>query len=361
MYFTKTTNLVCIVSVTWLASFGTQALAAPAGGNISFGDGTISQNGVTTSITQNSDRLAIDWESFNIADGEQVIFAQPDAQSIALNQDFSGSASELFGDLTANGQVFLLNPAGVLIGTTGTIDTAGLLISDRNLAGDDFSASSLLLEADAELAGGIENQGTITTGAGGAHFVASRMTNSGSVQASDGGDLTFTFADSTEVALSDANQLTATSINPLSTTENSGQALLANNSSGSIVSIGGNIYITADYYDDLDLSGISNDGQVNALVANGEGGRVFLVDNSVTRPFDESIRDQIISDQDSSPAEESPGSSDFTGGGLDAIITLDDLVSDCTPADEANGANCEKENAIKRYLGRMLINGRLPR
>ena len=42
------------------------AVAGPEGGVIRAGDGTITDDGLLTLIRQNSDRLAIDWETFNV-------------------------------------------------------------------------------------------------------------------------------------------------------------------------------------------------------------------------------------------------------------------------------------------------------
>ena len=55
--------------------------AAPVGGQISAGSGSIAQSGNTTTIQQNTDRLAINWNSFNIAANESVRFNQPGAVS----------------------------------------------------------------------------------------------------------------------------------------------------------------------------------------------------------------------------------------------------------------------------------------
>lgn len=354
-------NTTRTAGLAWALILTGPALGAPQNGDITFGDGNISQNGAITSISQTSDRLAIQWDAFDIAAGEQVSFSQPDAGAIALNQDLSGNLSEILGDLTANGRVFLLNPAGVLVGATGSIDTAGLLISDHQLANGDLSATSLLLEAHGGQTAGIENRGSITSGAGGVHIVGSRVLNSGSIETTDSGHISFTFAGTTEYSLDGNMDNPARASAPLGDAADNLSVLLDNTSDGRIVSLGGNLYVTASYYEDLTLSATRNAGTVNAVAVNGEGGRIFLVDSPQARPFDESVSDQVISDQDTRPVEEtSGGAPEFTGSGLDAVITLDDLVSDCTPADEANGNNCEKENAIKRYLGRMLINGRLP-
>ena len=89
------------------------AFGAPGGGNIIGGSGTIAQSGATTTITQGSQRLAINWNSFSSKAGESIVFKQPGASAMALNRVTGMGASELSGSLSANGQVFILNPNGV--------------------------------------------------------------------------------------------------------------------------------------------------------------------------------------------------------------------------------------------------------
>jgi len=79
------------------------------------GTGTVSTAGATTTINQASQRLAIDWTSLSTVAGEKLNFVQPNAQAIALNRITGSSPSTLLGSLTANGQVYILNPNGVLL------------------------------------------------------------------------------------------------------------------------------------------------------------------------------------------------------------------------------------------------------
>ncbi|MAL97069.1 MAG: hypothetical protein CL583_01340 [Alteromonadaceae bacterium] len=357
-----------------LTSFTALAHAGPQNGTIAFGQGSIAQAGVDTNISQTSDRMAIDWASFNIGAGESVNFTQPDAGAIALNRDFSGNVSQIFGSLNANGQVFLLNSAGVLIGSTGAINTGGLLISDRDLNLDDFAEGSFLLDSTGETSQGIRNEGTVSVGAGGAHFITRQVFNSGALSTSDGGDISFTFTDGATVSVEGADsRVSVEAGSPMD--ELSGNDLLTNTAAGSIVTVGGNIRLTANYYSELSPVPVNNEGLVNAIAVSGEGGRIFLVDNPVIRVAeptpapvepsvpgmsDEEFRDQIVSEQDSSPGGEGSSSSEFAGTGLDTPVTLDDLVAACDPLQDGAARNCEREEAVKRYLGRLLVNGRLP-
>lgn len=74
------------------------------------GSGNISQNGTNLSIDQNSQNLVINWNTFNIGNGESVVFHQPNSSAIALNRVTTQNASEILGNLSANGQVFVINP-----------------------------------------------------------------------------------------------------------------------------------------------------------------------------------------------------------------------------------------------------------
>jgi len=84
-------------------------------------------SGNTMSIQQQSDRAIIEWGSFSIGAGNAVRFLQPGASSIALNRVLGGDLSRISGELSANGRIFLINPAGVLFGQGSKVETGGLV------------------------------------------------------------------------------------------------------------------------------------------------------------------------------------------------------------------------------------------
>ena len=74
------------LSAAVLASVAVTAHALPGGGQVSAGQGSIAQSGSAMTVTQQSPRLAINWQSFGIGANESVTFAQPNASAIALNR-----------------------------------------------------------------------------------------------------------------------------------------------------------------------------------------------------------------------------------------------------------------------------------
>ncbi len=123
-----------MLATTALVPLGIVAAAAnPLGPNVVGGGATVT--GIGTSqrhVNQSTPRAIINWNSFNIGAGETTRFVQPDASSIALNRVTGGlGPSMINGMLTANGRVFLVNPDGVMISSSGTINTAGFLATHQ--------------------------------------------------------------------------------------------------------------------------------------------------------------------------------------------------------------------------------------
>src|SRR5437588_718075 len=78
------------------------------------GSAAISSSANKMQIDQYSQKAILQWDSFSIGSGAWVNFTQPSSSAIALNRVVGNNLSEIFGHLTANGQVFLTNPNGVL-------------------------------------------------------------------------------------------------------------------------------------------------------------------------------------------------------------------------------------------------------
>jgi len=103
------------------------ALAGPEGGQVVSGAGVMSQQGATTTINQSSQNLSLNWQRFNVGSNETVNFVQPSASAIAVNRILDTNGSQILGHLNANGQVWLINPNGILFGQGAQVNVGGLV------------------------------------------------------------------------------------------------------------------------------------------------------------------------------------------------------------------------------------------
>jgi filamentous hemagglutinin len=96
-------------------------------------------------VNQATSTAIFNWSSFNISTGNTVQFVQPSTSSVALNRIFDPNVTTIAGNLKANGQVYLINPNGILFGSGANVDVAGLVASTSNLS-DARITSGLLYE-----------------------------------------------------------------------------------------------------------------------------------------------------------------------------------------------------------------------
>jgi filamentous hemagglutinin len=118
--------------------------SAPTG-FVTSGAATATQSGNSLTVTQTTNQAILNWASFNIGAGGAVTFQQPGSTSIALNKIYQNSPSQILGSLSANGQIYLLNPNGFVFGANSKVNVAGLVASSLGLTGgDDEFAQGLL-------------------------------------------------------------------------------------------------------------------------------------------------------------------------------------------------------------------------
>jgi filamentous hemagglutinin family protein len=169
-----------------LVTLGSRAFAQalPAGESVVADSGTITQAGKTLTITQSTDKLAADWQSFNVGAGHTVNFVQPSASSIALNRVLGPDVSVIQGAINANGQVFLVNPNGILFTPTAQVNVGRLVASTLNISNADFMSGNNKFEGAG--LGSVTYEGAITAHGGTVALIAARIINSGIVQADRG-------------------------------------------------------------------------------------------------------------------------------------------------------------------------------
>lgn len=252
------------------------------------GAATIGAAGKTLTINQSTSTAIINWHTFSIAYGETTKFLVPSSSSSTLNYVLSGNPSAIYGTLSSNGRLFLINPSGILVGATGRIDTAGFLGSTLN---PNTAGTGTLLFSGSSNAS-IDNQGTISASSGNVYLIASHVSNEGLLSAPQGD---VGLAAGSSVLLQQAgDQHLFVQSNPLGTARAVGVSnagtiraasaelraaggnayALAINNTGSIAASGykkvnGQVYLTAD------TGVISNSGSIRATGST-QGGTIKI-------------------------------------------------------------------------------------
>src|SRR6266568_139032 len=258
---------LCLLTLLTSFSSADRVRANPLGESVAAGNATF--NRATPGnliVNQTSTRAIINWSDFSIGAGELTKFIQPSATAAVLNRVVGGNPSQIYGTLQGNGQVYVINPSGILVGPRGQINTRGFLASTLDMRNADFMAG-----ADLKLSGnstaGVNNQGSIEALGGDVFLIAHRVENSGSIHAAQG---VAGLAAGSEVLLQPAGneRLSVLAGNASAAPADSG----VNNLGGiqaavaELKAAGGNIYALA----------INNGGIVRADSVVNEGGRILL-------------------------------------------------------------------------------------
>ena len=176
------------------------AQSLPSGHVVVNGDPVVGSAGTQMTITQTTKGAIIDWGSFNIGAGYGVAFDQQfGSSSVTLNRvvggGYSSSASFIDGTLTSNGNVFIINPAGITFGSGAQVNVGGLVASTLWMNSGDFInglASGQFVFAgfngDLSASHQVRNNADIIAGAGGVGLVGQTVWNSGSIT-SNGGNI----------------------------------------------------------------------------------------------------------------------------------------------------------------------------
>src|SRR5476651_2288635 len=161
------------------------AQANPSAPQVVAGQASFNQQGNLFSIT-NTPNTIINWQSFSIGANDITRFIQQSSDSKVLNRITCQVPIQILGALQSNGNVFLINPDGVMFGAGSRVDVNGLVASSLNLSDADFLAGKNNFVGSAG-AGKVSNQGTITTPGGGQVFlIAPNVDNSGIITSPNG-------------------------------------------------------------------------------------------------------------------------------------------------------------------------------
>jgi filamentous hemagglutinin family protein len=245
----------------------------PTNGTVVAGAAVINQTDANTmSVQQSSGKAILNWQQFSIGQQGYVQFIQPGASAIALNRVVGADPSAILGRLSANGQVFLINPNGVVLGAGSKVDVAGLVATTLNISDDDFLKGDYRFQAPAHDQGAVVvNAGTIDTAAGGYVVLAGDyVKNEGVIQAPAG---TALLAAGKALTL----QLSGSNLVDFAVDEATVVELAGVDNAGQILANGGRVIMTAKVANDLASTVVNNSGLIQAQSTVEKGGVIYLV------------------------------------------------------------------------------------
>ena len=179
------------------------ALSQPTGAQAIHGSASLSQQGnrlvVTTANGAGTAHSAINWQSFSIPAGQATHFAQPNPASTSINRVLGNNPSAIFGTLSSNGKLVLVNPAGIAVGAGAVVDTAGFTASTLRMR-DANAIAGRMLFGDGTGGGTLSVGGQILARSGDAVLIAPQVdVAAGALVQSPGGATVLTAGRTVEI------------------------------------------------------------------------------------------------------------------------------------------------------------------
>ncbi len=239
----------------------------PTVGTLLSGQASILQTGAIMTINQSTSKAAISWTSFDIGSGSKVNINQPNKSSVLLNQVLSSNPTQIFGNLNANGQVFLTNPSGVYFSPSANVNVGGLVATTNTISATDFMAGLSTFYNNGSTAGVI-NEGNLSAHlAGYIALLAPNVINNGVIVAQMG---TIAMAAGQQYVL----QFIGNSLNAVAVTPATIATLVAN--ANAVYAPGGLIIMSAQAARQIQGGIIGNTGVLDATGITSNGGVIQL-------------------------------------------------------------------------------------
>jgi filamentous hemagglutinin family protein len=248
--------------------------ARPTGGQVVAGQASIGRSPTTTTISQSSQRAAVNWQSFDVGSQQTVQFNQPSSSAVTLNRVVGPNPSEIAGRIQANGQLVVVNQAGVVFSRGSQVNAAGLVVSAAGISDGNFMAGKMVFDQAANPNARIENRGTITVKDHGlAALVAPQVRNSGTIQAKMG-TVILAGAEAETLDLYGDGLVTINVTKQVRSAPDGTKALVTN--TGTIAAKGGSVVLTADAVDGVVQTLVDAGGHISADSTPERTGRVLI-------------------------------------------------------------------------------------
>jgi len=247
------------------------AYALPTAGVVSAGAASISSANTTLTVNQSSQNAAINWQSFGIAQGESVIFQQPNSNSVILNRVVGADPSAILGSMSANGKVFLVNPNGILFAQGAQVNVGGLVASTLGITDANFMTANYKFSGTSSSP--ILNQGSIGADGGYVALLGADVNNEGTINARLG---------SVVLAAGSAITLDVAGDGLLNVIVDQGALNALAQNGGLIQANGGQVVMAAKSAGELLKSAVNTTGVIEAQNVDMHSGTIKLLGDSQT-------------------------------------------------------------------------------
>lgn len=316
-------------SCAWVALAWAQPAsnALPTGGQVAQGAASISQAGAVMNIHQSTPKAVLNWNSFDIGSGAKVNIIQPGADAVMLNRINSANPSQILGQLSANGQVVLVNPSGIVFGKDGSVSASSFTASTLGISDANFMAGNMRFERNGSTAG-VVNQGAIKATGGYVALLGASVSNEGKIE-TQGGAAYLGVAETIRVPLGSSGRI------KLELSPSAINAAVSNSKGGAIVTQGGQVYMQAYALQDA-VASIVQSGSIDT--SGEKGGAVHVLADGGRIRVDGSIK---------------ANSNDGTAGG-DIYIGRDKDTNVLAAVGDASGATLESKGGFVETSGKFL-------
>jgi len=183
-----------------------------------------------------------------------------------LNRVLGPDPSTILGNLSANGNVFLVNPNGVLFGANAQVNVGGLIASTLQITDADFMAGQYRFSGAGT--GSVVNQGSITADGGSVALLGANVSNQGVISARMG---------AVSLAAGNAMTLDVAGDGLLAVTVNEGAVNALAENGGLIRADGGRVLMTASSANALFRTAVNNSGIIEARTLESRNGTISLM------------------------------------------------------------------------------------
>ncbi|EJO22579.1 filamentous hemagglutinin family N-terminal domain protein, partial [Selenomonas sp. FOBRC6] len=325
------------------------AMALPQGGQVAAGAAEIAASQAEMAIHQATQNAVINWNSFNIGAGERVNIYQPNAQAALLNRVIGNNPSEIFGTLSANGRVFLVNPAGVLFAPGAQVDAGSILASTMNITNADFMAGKYAFVGTPSDGKVINRTSLIAKNEGTVALLGKDVVNEGVIVAKKGAAV---------LAAGEAVSLDFNGDGKVSVVPTKAAMEQAVTNKGLVEADGGLVFMSAATGDALTRSAVNQEGIVRAASLDGAAGAIRMTANDV-RLASGSVTD--VSGAKAGTVEIGggwQGTGDLAHAKNVTVERGAAVRADATAADAAGGTIAVWSDGMTRFAGEITARGK---